>query len=400
MEFSPKSFKENFPIFMNSDLVYLDNASTTQKPQAVLDCINSMYSEANANVHRALYSLGSVATERYENSRKKVSSFIGANSDKEIVFTSGTTESINLLAHTLTNNLKPGDEILLSEMEHHSNLVPWQLAASRTGASISYIPISEKGELDLSEPERYFKPSTKIVSITHVSNVLGTINPLKKLSEMTHEMGAVFVVDGAQGAPHRPVNVKEIGCDFYTFSGHKMLGPTGIGVLWGKMEILESMEPFMGGGEMIETVTMESSTWNEVPYKFEAGTPNFVQAVGLGSAIDYINSIGINNISDHEIKLTEYALKKLTKLDNFRIFGSPNNRTGVISFNIDGIHPQDLAQFLNEDNIAIRVGHHCAQPLLSSLNETSIGRLSFYLYNDESDIDKFCDSLTKIKAYF
>ena len=385
---------------MNSDLVYLDNASTTQKPQAVLDCINSMYSEANANVHRALYSLGSVATERYENSRKKVSSFIGANSDKEIVFTSGTTESINLLAHTLTNNLKPGDEILLSEMEHHSNLVPWQLAASRTGASISYIPISEKGELDLSEPERYFKPSTKIVSITHVSNVLGTINPLKKLSEMTHEMGAVFVVDGAQGAPHRPVNVKEIGCDFYTFSGHKMLGPTGIGVLWGKMEILESMEPFMGGGEMIETVTMESSTWNEVPYKFEAGTPNFVQAVGLGSAIDYINSIGINNISDHEIKLTEYALKKLTKLDNFRIFGSPNNRTGVISFNIDGIHPQDLAQFLNEDNIAIRVGHHCAQPLLSSLNETSIGRLSFYLYNDESDIDKFCDSLTKIKAYF
>ena len=400
MEFSPKSFKENFPIFMNSDLVYLDNASTTQKPQAVLDCINSMYSEANANVHRALYSLGSVATERYENSRKKVSSFIGANSDKEIVFTSGTTESINLLAHTLTNNLKPGDEILLSEMEHHSNLVPWQLAASRTGASISYIPISEKGELDLSEPERYFKPSTKIVSITHVSNVLGTINPLKKLSEMTHEMGAVFVVDGAQGAPHRPVNVKEIGCDFYTFSGHKMLGPTGIGVLWGKMEILESMEPFMGGGEMIETVTMESSTWNEVPYKFEAGTPNFVQAVGLGSAIDYINSIGINNISDHEIKLTEYALKKLTKLDNFRIFGSPNDRTGVISFNIDGIHPQDLAQFLNEDNIAIRVGHHCAQPLLSSLNETSIGRLSFYLYNDESDIDKFCDSLTKIKAYF
>jgi len=400
MEFSPKSFKENFPIFMNSDLVYLDNASTTQKPQAVLDCINSMYSEANANVHRALYSLGSVATERYENSRKKVSSFIGANSDKEIVFTSGTTESINLLAHTLTNNLKPGDEILLSEMEHHSNLVPWQLAASRTGASISYIPISEKGELDLSEPERYFKPSTKIVSITHVSNVLGTINPLKKLSEMTHEMGAVFVVDGAQGAPHRPVNVKEIGCDFYTFSGHKMLGPTGIGVLWGKMEILESMEPFMGGGEMIETVTMESSTWNEVPYKFEAGTPNFVQAVGLGSAIDYINSIGINNISDHEIKLTEYALKKLTKLDNFRIFGSPNDRTGVISFNIDGIHPQDLAQFLNEDNIAIRVGHHCAQPLLSSLNETSIGRLSFYLYNDESDIDKFCDSLTRIKAYF
>jgi len=400
MELSLKDIKQDFPIFHNSDLVYLDSASTTQKPQVVLDRISSMYSEANANVHRALYSLGSVATERYENSRKKVSSFIGANSDKEIIFTSGTTESINLLAHTLTDKLKPGDEILLSEMEHHSNLVPWQLAASRTGASISYIPLSEKGELDLSKPERYFKPSTKIVSITHVSNVLGTINPLKKISEMAHEMGAVFVVDGAQGAPHCSVNVKEIGCDFYTFSGHKMLGPTGIGVLWGKLELLESMEPFMGGGEMIETVTMESSTWNEVPYKFEAGTPNFVQAVGLGSAIDYINSIGINNISDHEIKLTEYALEKLADIDNFRLFGSPIDRTGVISFNIDGIHPHDLAQFLNEDNIAIRVGHHCAQPLLSSLNETSIGRLSFYIYNNESDIDKFCDSLTRIKAYF
>ncbi len=400
MKFSPKKIKKNFPIFNNSDLVYLDNASTTQKPQIVIDSIDSMYSEANANVHRTLYSLGNLSTERYEDSRTKVSSFIGANSDKEIIFTSGTTESINLLAHTLTYNLKPGDDILLSEMEHHSNLVPWQLAASRTGASISYIPISKKGELDLSKPERYFKPSTKIVSITHVSNVLGTINPIKKLSKMAHGIGAIFIVDGAQGAPHQSVNVKEFGCDFYTFSGHKMLGPTGIGVLWGKMELLESMEPFMGGGEMIETVTMKSSTWNEVPYKFEAGTPNYVQAVGLGSAIDYINSIGINNISDHEKIITEYALNKLTLLDHFRLFGSPINRAGVISFNIDGIHPHDLAQFLNEDNIAIRVGHHCAQPLLSYFNETSIARLSIYLYNDESDIDKFCDSLTKIRTYF
>ena len=400
MGFSPNRIKEDFPIFNNSDLVYLDNASTTQKPQVVLDSIHSMYSEANANVHRALYTLGSMATERFEDARIKVSSFIGANSEKEIIFTSGTTESINLLANTLGSNLKPGDEILVSEMEHHSNLVPWQLAANRTGATLSYIPITNTGELDLSEPDLYFKPSTKIVSITHVSNVLGTINPIKELSEMAHEMGAVFIVDGAQCAPHQVVNVHESGCDFYTFSGHKMLGPTGIGILWGKMELLESMEPFMGGGEMIETVTMNSSTWNEIPYKFEAGTPNFVQAVGLGTAIDYLNSIGMNEISDHEEKLTAYALNKLTKIDNLRIFGTPIDRTGVISFNVDGIHPHDIAQFLNEDNIAIRVGHHCAQPLLTSLNETSIGRLSFYLYNDESDIDKFCDSLIKTKDYF
>ena len=400
MGFSAKKIKKDFPIFHNSDLIYLDNASTTQKPQTVLDSIHSMYSETNANVHRALYTLGSLATERFENARMKVSSFIGANSEKEIIFTSGTTESINLLAHTLSRNLKPGDEILVSEMEHHSNLVPWQLAANRTGATLSYIPITEKGELDLSEPDLYFKPSTKIVSISHVSNVLGTVNPIKKLSEMAHEMGAVFIADGAQCAPHQVVNVSDSGCDFYTFSGHKMLGPTGIGVLWGKLEILESMEPFMGGGEMIENVTMSSSTWNEVPYKFEAGTPNFVQAVGLGTAIDYLNSIGMNEISEHEDKLTAYALNKLNKLDDLQIFGSPTDRTGVISFNVKGIHPHDLAQFLNEDNIAIRVGHHCAQPLLASLNETSIGRLSFYLYNDESDIDKFCDSLIKTKDYF
>lgn len=400
MSFSPAEIKKDFPIFSGSDLVYLDNAATTQKPQSVLDEVDSLYSEANANVHRALYSLGSEATERFENSRKKVAKYIGANSEKEIVFTSGTTESINLLARSIGNTLKPGDEILISEMEHHSNIVPWQMAAQRTGATLKYLSIKKTGDLDISNPEKYFTSNTKIVSLAHMSNVLGTINPIKKLSEKAHQVGAIMIVDGAQGASHMPVDVKELGCDFYAFSGHKMLGPTGIGVLWGKTEYLEEMDPFMGGGEMINTVTMESSTWNDIPYKFEAGTPNFAQAVGLGAAIDYLQNIGMNNIATHEQMLIKYALGKLNQIDGLRIHGSAKDRGGVISFNMDGIHPHDLAQFLNEDNIAIRVGHHCAQPLLKALGETATARMSFYIYNDESDVDKFCESLETIKNYF
>ena len=400
MSFSPAEIKKDFPIFFDSDLVYLDNAATTQKPQSVLDEVDSLYREANANVHRALYSLGSEATERFENSRKKVAKYIGANSEKEIVFTSGTTESINLLARSIGNTLKPGDEILISEMEHHSNIVPWQMTAQRTGATLKYLSIKETGELDISNPEKYFTSNTKIISLTHMSNVLGTINPIKKLSAKAHQVGAIMIVDGAQGASHLPVDVKELGCDFYAFSGHKMLGPTGIGVLWGKTEHLEEMDPFMGGGEMINTVTMESSTWNDIPYKFEAGTPNFAQAVGLGAAIDYLQNIGMDNIAAHEQMLIEYALGKLNQIDGLRIHGSAKDRGGVISFNIDGIHPHDLAQFLNEDNIAIRVGHHCAQPLLKTLGETATARMSFYIYNDESDVDKFCKSLVTIKNYF
>ena len=400
MSFSPAEIKKDFPIFSGSDLVYLDNAATTQKPQSVLDEVDSLYREANANVHRALYSLGSEATERFENSRKKVAKYIGANSEKEIVFTSGTTESINLLARSIGNTLKPGDEILISEMEHHSNIVPWQMTAQRTGATLKYLSIKEMGELDISNPEKYFTSNTKIISLTHMSNVLGTINPIKKLSAKAHQVGAIMIVDGAQGASHLPVDVKELGCDFYAFSGHKMLGPTGIGVLWGKTEHLEEMDPFMGGGEMINTVTMESSTWNDIPYKFEAGTPNFAQAVGLGAAIDYLQNIGMDNIAAHEQMLIEYALGKLNQIDGLRIHGSAKDRGGVISFNMDGIHPHDLAQFLNEDNIAIRVGHHCAQPLLKTLGETATARMSFYIYNDESDVDKFCESLVTIKNYF
>ena len=399
MGYSPQKIKNDFPIFTDSDLVYLDNAATSQKPQSVLDAVDSMYKEANANVHRALYSLGSEATERFENSRKKVANFIGAGS-KEIIFTSGTTESINLLARSLGNTLKPGDEILISEMEHHSNIVPWQMAAQRTGAILKYLSITDTGELDLTNPENYFTSNTKIVSLTHMSNVLGTINPIKYLAKLAHDVGAILIVDGAQGASHIPVNIKELDCDFYAFSGHKMLGPTGIGVLWGKTELLEEMEPFMGGGEMINTVTMESSTWNDIPYKFEAGTPNFAQAVGLGAAIDYLENIGMNEIADHENTLTQYAMNKLNNVDGLRIHGSAKDRGGVISFNVDGIHPHDLAQFLNEDNIAIRVGHHCAQPLLNSLGETATARLSFYIYNDISDVDIFCQSLGSIRDYF
>ena len=400
MSFSPAEVKKDFPIFSGSDLVYLDNAATTQKPQSVLDEVDSLYREANANVHRALYTLGNEATERFENSRKKVAKYIGANSEKEIVFTSGTTESINLLARSFGNTLKPGDEILISEMEHHSNIVPWQMTAQRTGATLKYLSIKETGELDISNPEKYFTSNTKIISLTHMSNVLGTINPIKQLSAKAHQVGAIMIVDGAQGASHLPVDVKELGCDFYAFSGHKMLGPTGIGVLWGKTEHLDGMDPFMGGGEMINTVTMESSTWNDIPYKFEAGTPNFAQAVGLGAAIDYLQNIGMDNIAAHEQMLIKYALGKLNQIDGVRIHGSAKDRGGVISFNMDGIHPHDLAQFLNEDNIAIRVGHHCAQPLLKALGETATARMSFYIYNDESDVDKFCESLETIKNYF
>ena len=392
--------KSDFPIFNNSDLIYLDNASTSQKPQAVLDTINSVYTKSNANVHRALYSLGTEATEKYEDSRKKIANFIGAHSEKEIIFTSGATESLNLLAYSLSSDLGPKDEILISEMEHHSNIIPWQQLAKRTGAKIQYIPISVDGELDLSEENNLFNSNTKIVSITHVSNVLGTINPIKKISSMAHQYGAVLIIDGAQGAAHKKINVKDLGCDFYAFSGHKMLGPTGSGVLWGKLNLLDHMEPFMSGGEMIDKVTMTSATWNEVPYKFEAGTPNFIQAIGLGAAVEYLDSIGMDEITDHEKELTSYALNKLQTINNIKIHGSGNNRIGVVSFNIENIHPHDLAQFLNEYNIALRVGHHCAQPLLSKLNETATARLSTYLYNDEQDIDKLCTALQEIIGYF
>lgn len=400
MSFTPQIEKRKFPIFKESDLIYLDNASTTHKPLNVIDCVNNVYSEANANVHRAIYNLGDKSTRLYEDSRKKVSQFINANSPKEVIFTSGATESLNLLAYSLSHDLNEDDEILITEMEHHSNIVPWQLIAKKTKAKIRSIPLLENGELDLSESDSLFNQKTKIVSVTHMSNVLGTINPLKRLSDLAHKVGAKFIVDGAQGVPHMKVNLKQIDCDFYVFSGHKMLGPTGIGVLWGKYELLNKMEPFLGGGEMIDSVTLEESTWNEVPYKFEAGTPNFVQAIGLGEAINYLEDLDMKSIEDHERELTKFALEELNKVENIKLHGSAKNRGGVISFTLKDIHSLDLAQFLNEDNIAIRVGHHCAQPLLNKLGETSTARISFYLYNDDSDISKLCKTLKKVQSYF
>ena len=400
MSFTPQIEKRKFPIFKESDLIYLDNASTTHKPLNVIDCVNNVYSEANANVHRAIYNLGDKSTRLYEDSRKKVSQFINANSPREVIFTSGATESLNLLAYSLSHDLNEDDEILITEMEHHSNIVPWQLIAKKTKAKIRSIPLLENGELDLSESDSLFNQKTKIVSVTHMSNVLGTINPLKKLSDLAHKIGAKFIVDGAQGVPHMKVNLKQIDCDFYVFSGHKMLGPTGIGVLWGKYELLNKMEPFLGGGEMIDSVTLEESTWNEVPYKFEAGTPNFVQAIGLGEAINYLEDLDMKSIEDHERELTKFALEELNKVENIKLHGSAKNRGGVISFTLKDIHSLDLAQFLNEDNIAIRVGHHCAQPLLNKLGETSTARISFYLYNDDSDISKLCKTLKKVQSYF
>ena len=400
MSFTPQIEKRKFPIFKESDLIYLDNASTTHKPLKVINCVNDVYAEANANVHRAIYNLGDKSTRLYEDSRKKVSQFINANSPKEVIFTSGATESLNLLAYSLSHDLNENDEILITEMEHHSNIVPWQLIAKKTKAKIRSIPLLENGELDLSESDSLFNQKTKIVSVTHMSNVLGTINPLKRLSDLAHKIGAKFIVDGAQGVPHMKVNLKEIDCDFYVFSGHKMLGPTGIGVLWGKYELLNKMEPFLGGGEMIDSVTLEESTWNEVPYKFEAGTPNFVQAIGLGEAINYLEDLDMKSIEDHERELTKFALEELNKVENIKLHGSAKNRGGVISFTLKDIHSLDLAQFLNEDNIAIRVGHHCAQPLLNKLGETSTARISFYLYNDDSDVSRLCKTLKKVQSYF
>jgi cysteine desulfurase/selenocysteine lyase len=392
--------KSEFPIFKNRKLIYLDSASTSQKPKIVLDAMKNVYENSNANVHRALYDLGSESTELYESSRELVAKFINANSSKEIIFTSGATASINLLAYSIGSQLKEDDEVLISHMEHHANIVPWQQLVKRTGIKLKYLPLTDSGEIDLSKSSELITAKTKIVSITHMSNVLGTINPIKEIAKLTKMVGAVFIVDGAQSVSHMPVNVQDLECDFLVFSGHKMLGPTGVGVLWGKFELLNDLDPFLSGGEMIEKVTLEESTWNEVPYKFEAGTPNYVQAIGLGAAVKFLSKIGMENIHKYEKELTSYAVEKLQSIPNLNIHGSPKNRGSVISFNIDNIHPQDLAQFLNEDNICIRVGHHCAQPLLETLNETSTARASFYIYNDFSDIDKLVDSIKSTISYF
>lgn len=394
--------RSDFPIFADKALIYLDSAATTQKPKQVIEAVSDYYSNYYANVHRGIYDLSIKATEAYQSARQKVADFINAKDWRSIVFTGGTTESINLVAYSWARkNLKNGDEILITEMEHHSNIVPWQLVAEETGVILKYIPINIDGTLDLNNINKLITNKTKLVSIIHQSNVFGTINPIKKIINHAKKVNAITFIDAAQSIPHSPVDVQDMDCDFLAFSGHKMLGPTGIGVLYGKTELLESMAPFMGGGDMINSVTMSESIWNDIPYKFEAGTPKIAQAIGLGAAIDYLNDIGMNNIDEYLKDLTIIALEKLKSIDGLKIYGHQIGKSGsVISFNLKGIHSHDLAQFLDQDGIAVRAGHHCAQPIMDKLGVSSTIRVSFYLYNTEEEINLLCESLINTAKFF
>ncbi|MFC1550310.1 cysteine desulfurase [Candidatus Neomarinimicrobiota bacterium] len=405
MDYKIDEIRNDFPILRtkanNQPLIYLDNAATTHKPKQVLSAISKYYNKHNANVHRGVYELSVKSTEAYHNARLKVADLIGANDWRSIIFTSGTTESINLVASAWgRKNLKPGDEIVLTQMEHHSNIVPWQMISKDTEAVIRFISLNADGSLDIDNLGDLITEKTKVVSLIHQSNVFGTVNPIKKIITVAKAVGALTVVDAAQSVPHSSVDVNELDCDFLAFSGHKMLGPTGIGVLYGKNDILEAMPPFQGGGDMINNVTMDSATWNDIPYKFEAGTPNIAQAVGLGAAIDYLNSIGFDAIHSYEKYLTDYALKMFESLPDFTLYGSQEMRGPVFSFNFSSIHPHDLAQFLDQDGIAVRAGHHCAQPAMDFLKVSATLRASLYIYNTLQEIDHLHDSLIKIRSLF
>jgi cysteine desulfurase / selenocysteine lyase len=400
-----EEIRRDFPILKRSiggkKLAYLDNAATSQKPRQVLDALNEYYMEHNANIHRAVHCLAEEATTAYEESREKLASFLGAADAKELIFTRGTTEAINLVAYAWgCKNLREGDEIVLTEAEHHSNLVPWQLTAQATGAKLRFIPIQEDGTLDMEEAERIVGPRTKLAGCIHASNVLGTLNPVEELAEMAHAVGALMLVDGAQSAPHMPVDVDVLGCDFYACSGHKMLGPTGVGVLWGKSEVLEEMDPFLGGGEMIWEVPLGRSIWNDLPYEFEAGTMNIAQAVGLGAAVDYLDELGMENVCKHERSLGEYAYRRLSELEAIKVYGPKEDRTGLVSFSLPDVHPHDLSQLLDEEGIAIRSGHHCTQPLMRRLGVVATARASFYLYNTEEEVDTLVGALERTREFF
>ena len=396
-----EKIRGDFPIFRNNpELIFLDNASTTQKPQQVLDTLTHYYEHYNSNIHRGIYKIAEIATAAYEDTRDKVVSFISAEDRSSIVFTSGTTESINLVANSWGQNLQPGDEVLITEMEHHSNIIPWQILCEKTGAKLCYIPILDNGTLDLSCMEKYITDNTRLVAVTHQSNVFGTVNPVQDIVKLAHDKGALVLVDGAQSVPHNKVNVSKLGCDFFAFSGHKMLGPTGVGVLYARMELLEEMNPFLGGGEMIREVTLSKSTWNDIPWKFEAGTPNIAQVIGLGSAIDYLENLNMGYVADYEKDLLRYAQEKLQEIPGLTIYGNTEKKGAVVSFNIHNIHPHDVAQILDTFGIAIRAGHHCAQPIMKYLNVSATNRASFYIYNTMDEIDFFTDSLTKTISIF
>ncbi|TVP83766.1 MAG: cysteine desulfurase [Alkalicoccus sp.] len=381
-------------------LVYLDSAATSQKPLQVIEAVEDYYKRYNSNVHRGVHTLGSMATDGYEGAREKVRRFIHASSMEEIIFLRGTTTAINLVASSYGKaNVGEGDEIVITPMEHHSNIIPWQQLAKATGAELKYIPLEEDGTISIEKARETITENTKIVSVMHVSNVLGTINPVKEITSIAHENGAVMVVDGAQSVPHMKVDVQDIDADFFAFSGHKMCAPTGIGVLYGKKKLLKNMEPVEFGGEMIDFVGLYDSTWKELPWKFEGGTPIIAGAVGLGAAIDFLEDIGLDNIEAHEKKLARYALDQLKDKEGVTVYG-PQDRAGIVTFNSDDVHPHDLATVLDSEGVAVRAGHHCAQPLMKWLDVTATARASFYLYNTEEDVDKFTASLQTAKEYF
>jgi cysteine desulfurase/selenocysteine lyase len=397
-----KSIRKDFPIF-NSEkpFVYLDSASTTQKPQIVIDALTSYYKSYAANVHRALYTIGEKATDEYEGVRLKIKQFLNVPDTHSVIFTRSTTESLNLVAYAWgLKNLCKHDSVLVSEMEHHSNLVPWQLATEKTGASIKYIPLTDDSLLNLESLDSYFSSDTKLVSVCHQSNVFGTVNPIDQIIDAAKNIGTITVIDGAQAVPHMNVDITKLDCDFYAFSGHKMVGPTGVGVLIGRTKLLEEMDPFMGGGEMINTVTIEKSTWNDVPWKFEAGTPNIAQVIGLGAAIDYLQSVGVDTIHEHEKELLTYGLQLLSQNKDITLYGNSTDRGAVIPFNVKNIHPHDLAKFLDTDGICIRAGHHCSQPIMNHLGVTATARASFYLYNTKNDIEELAESIEKTALIF
>ncbi|WP_426334419.1 cysteine desulfurase [Paenibacillus silvae] len=399
------SIREQFPILHQEinghPLVYLDSAATSQKPRAVIDAMKHYYEYENSNVHRGVHTLGSRATDAYEGAREKVAKFINARRTQEIIFTRGTTTALNLVASSYARaNCKEGDEIVITQMEHHSNLIPWQQVAKETGATLKYIPLQPDGHIELADVEQTITNKTKIVAIAYVSNVMGIVHPVKQIAEIAHRNGAVIVVDGAQSTPHMKVDVQDLDCDFYALSGHKMCGPTGIGALYGKKALLESMEPIEFGGEMINDVGLYDSNWKELPWKFEGGTPIIAGAVGLGAAIDFLEQIGMDEIAHHEGVLAAYATERLSEIDGLRIYGPAKRHVGVVTFNLGDVHPHDVATVLDASGIAIRAGHHCCQPLMRWLEVSSTARASFYLYNNEQDVDRLVSALIQTKEYF
>ncbi len=396
-----KSIRTQFPILNQKlykrDFIYFDNGATSQTPLVVVDAISEYYSTINSNVHRGIHTLSQKATEAMEDSRIKIQKHLNAKSKREIIFTKGTTDSINIIAHAMRFILKKGDEVIVSTLEHHSNIVPWQMACEITGATLKHIPINSKGELKMDVFDDILSDKTKIVAVNHVSNALGTINPVKEIIKKAHKFGAWVMIDGAQAIPHMNVDVQELDADFYAFSGHKVYAPTGVGILYGKKEILNTLHPYQGGGEMIKEVTLEKTTYAEVPFRFEAGTPNIEANIALGVAFDFINNIGVDNISKHENELLIYATKKLEQLGNIKIHGTSKNKAGVISFNLDGAHPSDVGSILDKLGIAVRTGQHCAQPIMDYFEIPGTVRISFAIYNTKEEIDTFITAMERVK---